>query len=477
MAEQSFANIIIYGSDDDVAEYLRQEFPLDVIDEYGYTPLIQTAIVNSAEKAKLMLEAGADANFTDLTGRTALHWACENNNYEMVDMLIAFGANTNAYTMAGQPVLAVPFLRDYDSIKQLLYRNHADLNFTQDFINTKLIGHRYELEGRVDIVNNMGTFFEVEFEGFYLEFSLEIAANSLTDFKNNFGGKHLRNFFDKLQVILDCLYIAMELLKYQHYLVNVKQYEKRIDELLGNKLLIIPVTFTGHAITLIRHGNWLVRCDRGVFGREHGTVIVYRMANPSRFSRSFVKNLIYRRQDESFINESLAEILGLQKRLTLPLSEQTTGNCSWANVEAAVPATMFLLLLEEQRNEKTTDLTGSQSEAMRFFNDWVDWDKKRALDFCMQSFYSANPARRASKAAILAAVIFQKMRYDDEDDSERAEKILRILTTPDYHYIMQAYLDVFTTPKRHPLVHNLEQYLDDFGFDATRLLQQAKKES
>ncbi len=265
----TLAKQIIYGSLNDVANFLKRDgIVLNEVDEYGYTPLIQTAIVNSIPKAKLILEAGAEIDFTDLTGRTALHWAVDNNNLELAELLLDRRANPNAYTRAGQPVLAMPVLRKQDAIKQLLYRYGADLNFAQDFINAKLLGHRFELEGRVDILDNQGTFIEIEFEGFYLEFNLAIIAESLIDFKNNFGGKHLKEFFPSLKVIINNLKNGAELIKYQHYLVEIKEHEKRIDALLNANPLLIPIAYEGHAISFIRYNGWLIRCDRGAYGRR-----------------------------------------------------------------------------------------------------------------------------------------------------------------------------------------------------------------
>ncbi len=472
----SFARIIIYGTEKEVEDYLVQQENLDVIDEYGYTPLIQTAIVNSTKKAQLLVNAKADVNFTDLTGRTALHWACDNNNYKIAKSLIRAGANTNAYTYAGQPVLTMPYLRGYEEVKQLLYANHADLNFVQDFINAKLLGHRFELEGRIDIVDNRGKFIEVEFEGFYLEFSLEIVRDSLKDFKNNYGGKHLKPYFEKLKLIIDKLGVAIELMKYQHYLLDIKQYDQQINIILTDKLLIIPISFSGHAITLIRMGSWLVRCDRGEFGRDNGTVIIYKMGKSESFNSNFIKTLIYRRQDKSFINAGLAQVLDLKVIAKLPISSQASGNCTWANVEAVVPAMMYLLLLQERASANKVDLEACLQEAMRFYGDWQVWDKRRALEFCVQSYYSANPARKASKAAMLAAVLFQTCTYGNEVHGEYAEKILPILTTSEYHYILQSYIDVFGGRHPHPLLTNLNSYLDDFGFDMSRLSQQASGE-
>ena len=103
---------IIYGSLQDVKKDLLQQEPLNQIDNYGYTPLVQTAIVNDLEKTRCILEAGADVNMPDLTGRTALHWATENNNLALCELLLKNKANPNAYTTAGQSVLVIPLLRE-----------------------------------------------------------------------------------------------------------------------------------------------------------------------------------------------------------------------------------------------------------------------------------------------------------------------------------------------------------------------------
>lgn len=463
----TLAKQIIFGSLNDVAKYLkRSDVVLNEVDEYGYTPLIQTAIVNSLPKAKLIFEAGADVNFTDLTGRTALHWATDNNNVELSSYLLENRANPNAHTRAGQPVLAMPFLRNQNPIKDLLYHYGADLNFAQDFINAKLLGHRFELEGRVDILDNTGTFIEIEFEGFYLEFSLALVAESLKDFKNNFGGKHLREYFPYVQTIIKALQVGAELIKYQHYLVEIKEYEKRIDTLLDIRPLVIPVAFAGHAICFIKHEDWLVRCDRGEFGRDNGTVIFYKMGKPHLLDKAFVKNLIYKRQGKEFIDEGLIRLLDLKPIGQLPLSVQISGNCSWANIEAVIPTMIFLFILQQERTRSSVvDLEAYKKKALYFYEEWLKWDKNRALYFCINSFYQSSPARKATKAAILAAILFQQCAYLNAEDRQKAEKILPILTIPEYTYILKSYFKVFTPVKDNVQIKNLAEFLDDFGVD------------
>lgn len=457
---KTLAQIIIYSNDNDVLKFLTTEPKINEIDEYGYTPLIQCVIVNSFSKTKILIEAGADVEFPDLTGRTALHWASSNCNYEICHLLLKYKANPNTYTYAGQPALVIPYLKQEKKIYKLLFEYNADLNFALDFINAKTLGHRFELEGRVDIVDTQNTFTEVEFEGFYLEFTLNLVANSLQDFRNNIGSKHLRNYFVKIDKIIYSLKNAMGLINYQHYLIDVSKYKQEIEKLLQMQPLILPLAFDGHAVTFIRFFDWLIRCDRGEFGRNNGTVIVYYMKNHELFTNELMCSLLYKRQSTQVINEQLQHLLDLNVAWKLPLSPQTTGNCTWANVEAVLPALMFIFILEEQKGK---DPENCQKEALKIYHHWVTWDKNRAIHFCINSFQESSQARQASKVALLGAIMCQTCQYQNHEDQERVAQILPILILPKYRYVLDAYLEVLSQNPKSPLKSNLLNFLDDYG--------------
>jgi len=456
----SIAKQIIYGSTKDLEKALRLEEDLNVVDEYGYTPLIQTAIVNNISKTQLLLKNNAQIDFPDLTGRTALHWAASNNNYSLCKLLLQKGANPNAYTNTGQGALVIPYLKKYDSIRRLLMKNGANLDFALDFINAKLMGHRFDLEGRVDVLDPTNTFIEVELEGFYFESSINILMHSLQDFRHNFGGKNLEKYFPQLEIIIDALKNAANLLQYQHYLVDIEKNKKTIHTLLDRELLVLPIAFAGHAITFIKFWDLLIRCDRGEFGKKHGTVIAYQMGNPHALTYDVLKQLLYRRQDQEFINVGLQRYLNLEPVWQLNLPPQIAGNCSWANVEAVVPTTIFLLLFDQQGGRQAKSC---QNQALQFYHEWVEWDQDRALHFAIQSFQEASAARKAAQATQLAAVLFQYCKYGDPKDHERAEKNLPLLTIPEYQYILKSYLTVFAKEKDHEKLRNLREFLDDFG--------------
>ena len=464
----SISKKIIYGSDKELISLLQTEPELNVIDEYGYTPLIQAAIINSASKTKILLNAGAKVDFTDLTGRTALFWAADNDNLELCDLLLKHNANPNAYSSGGQPLLVMPLMKKQQAVKKLLVASGAKLDFAQDFLNAKLIGHSFELEGRVDIVDTKNTFIEVELEGFYLRFTLEIIASSLIDFKKSFGAKKMRKYFTYLDKIINALQTAIELIRLQHYLTDIKQFLDKINSLLDNELIIIPISFGGHAITLIKFKDWFIRCDRGEFGRDNGTVIYYEMQHPSRLTKSFYRDLIYKRQYPEYINAGLINYLGLQPKKTLGLPIQKTGNCSWANVEAVIPAITAMLLLEERGNNNQKNC---EDEALFFYHEWREWNKTRSLDFCIQSINESGLARKISKAALLASILFQACDYDNQKDRQKSNKILAVLSQPDYIQILKCYAKTFSKEKDNILWKNFYNYLEDVGIDMEKLLR------
>lgn len=458
----SLAKHIIYGDKSSVQQLLQEGADVNEIDEYGFRPIIEAAIANKTDIAELLLDYGADVDERDATGRSALHWAAENNNLGLVKLLLDRKADPNAYTLASQPVLVQPILRTQNALKNLLYKEGADLNFAQDYINTKLLGHRFELIGQADIVDNKGRFIELDFEGFFLEFTLSIILNSLQRYKNNFAAKHLRHYFKYTKRLIDAFTVAAKLIKFQQYTVNIAEYAEQIDGLLDIEPLIIPVAHRGHAITFIKYGEFFAKCDRGANSEKEGSINIYRIHNRDISLRPLFKKMMYVRQSKQFMEKEFKQVLGLEHLWMLPLSAQITGNCSWANVESALP-TMLFLLLAEDTGFKANRIRACIDHAMSFYQQWLQWDQDRALYDCIQGFYGAEESRKASKAAVLGAILFQHCQYTQQKDVERAEKILSILMLPKYRYVLDSYVDIYYRRNRTAAGVNLINLLDIHG--------------
>lgn len=446
MATLSLADVILEENFSALHTLLQYGVDVNEIDAYGFTPLIEAAIVNNENIAQLLLSHGADVNGRDMTGGTALHWAAENNNLELAQLLLQHGADPNAHTFAGQPVLTMPVLRKQKAIKDLLIKAGADLSFTQDFINTKLLGHIYELVGTADVVDPKHNFAEVDFEGFFLEFSLGIVRDALDQFQNHFAARKLRRYNELSQIIVHALDNASRLIHYQQYQTKLDEHQAEINAWLRQEPLLIPVGYEGHAITFVKLGNILAKCDRREDSRLYDNIVFYHVNQPLHLTPEFIKNLIYNRNSDKFINEEMHYILDLQPITELKIEAQKSGNCSWANVEAAIPTIFFLLLLSSSDNHK--DIAMQKSIALDYFKQWRDWNKERTLQFCIQSFKNRDTIRNACKAQILAAVLFQCCSIENAADRPRIEAILAVLTQPDYAYILENYIKTYLYESR-----------------------------
>lgn len=438
--------------------YVRQGESLDDIDEYGFTPLIECAITRQPNIAEQLLSRGVMVNKADVTGRTALHWAVDNEDIAMVRLLLQHGANPNAYTNAGLSILVYPLLRGQNTLKHLLYQHEAKLDFALDFIRGKLLGHRYELQGDIDIINAEGEFIELDFEGFILEFTVAIVKDSLRRFTSSYSTRQWREFFPSLHLIMDAFGIASQLLQLQHHVNLSKEDLNNIKIWLNAPLLILPAASRGHAMCFVRFHHLWAKIDRGENSLKEGSVNIYEITKPAAFDLNFLCEFLYKKQSRNYFHEQINQKLGLSPIAKLPISSQITGNCSWANIQAAVP-TAFAM----QELLKTGDLNNER--ALSVNDSWVEWDKDRALDECVHGFYLANPLRRASLASMLGAVLFQACDYGKAHHVKRAEKIMTILALPEYYYILKSYLDIYCLPRLTRKGNNLLKLLDDCGFN------------
>jgi hypothetical protein len=454
----TIANDILNKRIPNFDHYISAGESLDDIDEYGFTPLIETVITKQIEIAKLLLNKGVNVNKADVAGRTALHWAIDNADIPMVKLLLENQADSNAYSSSSITPLVYPILRNQKELKALLYRYDAKVDFALDFIYAKLLGHRFELSGDVDIVNVRGEFIELDYEGFILEFSVAIIHQALNKFLNSFSTRHLRSHLYYFQDIVNGFAVAENLLRYQRQVPFSPSQEEQISQLLDAPLLILPAASRGHAISFIRYQDLWAKIDRGENSKKEGSVNIYRITRQDNFNFNFLRDFLYKKQSRRFFHEVINERLGLIPLTKMPISSQITGNCSWANVQAVVPVAYAMQRMHHEGSI-------SNADAFQLYDTWIEWDKDRALEEIIQRFERAGTRRKASFAAMLGAVLFQACDASKRQDLARAEKILAILTQPNYAYILESYLEFYCIKQLTYKGNNLLKILDDCGIN------------
>lgn len=83
-------NLIDYvklGNITKVQELIVSGVNLNHQDEYGYTALIWAASYSKPDMVKLLLEAGADDEITDVDKHNALYWANYYGHPEVIELL------------------------------------------------------------------------------------------------------------------------------------------------------------------------------------------------------------------------------------------------------------------------------------------------------------------------------------------------------------------------------------------------------
>lgn len=253
------------------------------------------------------------------------------------------------------------------------------------------------------------------------------------------------------------------LTQYDHYLVDPQQHRKEIKSILTKNTLLLPISQAGHAAILVKHNNLFAICDRSQEMCFENKLSIYYMNKPYGLTTDLLFDILYQKQEFPEIYAKLHHALKLNILSELPMPAQKIGNCSWANVEATIPVLYWMLQAEDASNNASkSDIT---KDSLELFQRWKDWDKERALQFMIRAFDEATPMRKASIAALLAGVLFQRFSADNLHQMQQAEKIMTILKTEKYRYILKSYVKYYVHDKPTKAGKNLMRLLTLFGVE------------
>jgi len=130
---------------------LRNDANLEIKANNGATALMVAVNADNIRGARLLLEGNANPNIYDNNGSSPLMKTISlGKNPDMVELLVEFGADVNAKSPDGTPVLMAYPYRDRIAVYKELIAHEADLNITNAEGQTPLI--KAVLEGNLEMV-------------------------------------------------------------------------------------------------------------------------------------------------------------------------------------------------------------------------------------------------------------------------------------------------------------------------------------
>ena len=124
-----FLGMMAKGAYDAEKERLEMEFSRESFDRESMTPLIKCAVDGNTENMTKMIKLGeCEIDASNILGRTALMYACENCNAAAVQLLLDNKANTEIRSNAGMTSLMWAAYANSMSCMEVLIKAGANID-------------------------------------------------------------------------------------------------------------------------------------------------------------------------------------------------------------------------------------------------------------------------------------------------------------------------------------------------------------
>jgi ankyrin repeat protein len=128
-SELEFIDSYVEKNDFDGINILTKSYGIDCFDSYKRTFLILAASKGNESVLNYLIEKGADIDFQDKNGYCALHFAAQNKEIRITEILLNRGANPNLKDLHGNAPIWTAIMNsreEFDIVKMLLKKN-ADI--------------------------------------------------------------------------------------------------------------------------------------------------------------------------------------------------------------------------------------------------------------------------------------------------------------------------------------------------------------
>jgi ankyrin repeat protein len=116
------------GSVEGIKCWLREGADINAPDAYGYTPLMNAAMLGRLHIVKVLIELGADVQKKGQFGYTSLHAAAQGGHLEVVQALVKYGASVNCKNDDGDIPLILAVRGTHAEIIDYLLKAGSDIH-------------------------------------------------------------------------------------------------------------------------------------------------------------------------------------------------------------------------------------------------------------------------------------------------------------------------------------------------------------
>ncbi|MBC7913566.1 MAG: ankyrin repeat domain-containing protein, partial [Pyrinomonadaceae bacterium] len=111
-----------FGHEESARYLLLKGAEVNMCSNNGYSvyPLSSAVAANNSDIAKILLEAGADVNVSQLSGLTPLHSAAHHGNIELIILLLEAGASVTAKTDEGKTAAELALASGFTELAKIL---------------------------------------------------------------------------------------------------------------------------------------------------------------------------------------------------------------------------------------------------------------------------------------------------------------------------------------------------------------------
>lgn len=327
------------------------------------------------------------------------------------------------------------------------YHANIDESILSTYHQAKVLGLKLDFDGCFklnDLAHHEYNCFS--FEGYANEVGTKDFLNSYNFFYN-----HVVNLSNIPSWTLDSFKHVQTALDLA---ATVSDPDIFLNKIKAGDLVIIPSGWDEHSISFVIHNDKLYRCNRGDQSDGIHGIEEYVITKPEYLTSALIQQMLIGEGSHHLLHLDIIKILGLQKIGEIKNPEQTTGNCVWTSLEAALEASFVDSFMQYKIDSFTAHYYGKQ-----LFHLWEEYDHFSDLSNLIESkdFFVKNEIYDD----LLLKALVHHHEPNNIFDIQKGSIILSQINDPIFHDAFKAEIGD-SVNLFYPGIYNNISYISDY---------------